>query len=83
MRRERKWKMAKPKYGDSAEIFQKELKRMKIVNNRGNIWDVNLTDTHFLRERADMENGKIGWRKMDIRDQIQGMDIGKMEQQPQ
>ena len=60
----------KPKYGDSAEIVQKELKRIKIVNNRENIWDVKLTDTHFVRERADMKNGKIGWRKMDIRDQI-------------
>ena len=32
---------------------------MKIVNNRENIWDVKLTDTHFLREREQiwkMEN---------------------------
>ena len=41
----------KPKDGDSAEIVQKELKRMKIVNNRENIWDVKLTDAHFVRER--------------------------------
>ncbi len=27
------------------------MKRMKIVNNRENIWDVKLTDTHFVRER--------------------------------
>ena len=76
-------KEGKPKFADSAKRVQKELKRMKIVNNRENIWDVKLTDTHFVRDRADVENGKIGWRKMDIRDQIQGMDTGKMEQQPQ
>ena len=35
--------------------------------------------TFCVRERADMENGKIVWRKMNIRDQIQGLDIGKME----
>ena len=40
-------KEGKPKYADSAERVQKELKRMKIVNNRENIWDVMLTDTHF------------------------------------
>ena len=44
----------KPKDGDSAEIVQKELKRMKIVNNRENIWDVKLTDTHFVREREQI-----------------------------
>ena len=41
-------KEGKPKYADSAERVQKELKRMKIVNNRENIWDVKLTDTHFV-----------------------------------
>merc|ERR1712243_246654 len=44
-------KEGKPKYIDSAERVQKELKIMKIVNNRENIWDVKLTDTHFVRER--------------------------------
>ena len=44
-------KEGKPKFADSAERVQKELKRMKIVNNRENIWDVKLTDTHFVRER--------------------------------
>ena len=38
----------KLKDGDSAEIVQKELNKMKIVNNRENIWDVKLTDTHIL-----------------------------------
>ena len=38
----------KPKYRDSAEVVQKELKRMKIVNNRENIRDVRLTDKHFV-----------------------------------
>ena len=41
----------KSKDGDSAEVVQKELKRMKIVNNKENLWDVKLTDTHFVRER--------------------------------
>ena len=27
---------------------------MKIVNNRENIWDVKLTDTHFVREREQI-----------------------------
>ena len=78
-------KEGKPKYADSAERVQKELKRMKIVNNRENIWDVKLTDTHFVRERerADMENGKTRWRKMVIGDLTLGKDTGKMEQQPQ
>ena len=55
------------------------------VDIRENIWDVKLTDTHFVRERerADMENGKIRWRRMDREDQFPGMDIGRMEQQPQ
>ena len=44
-------KEGRPKVADSAEIVQRELKRMKIVNNRENIWDVKLTDTHFVRER--------------------------------
>ena len=49
-------KEGKPKYADSAERVQKELKRMKIVNNRENIWDVKLTDTHFVcvREREQI-----------------------------
>ena len=41
-------KKGNPKVADSAEIVQKELKRMKIVNKRENIWDVKLTDTHFV-----------------------------------
>ena len=45
-------KEGKPKYADSADRVQKELKRMKIVNNRENIWDVKLADTHFVRERG-------------------------------
>ena len=36
---------------DSAERVQKELKRMKVVNNRENIWDVKLIDMHYVRER--------------------------------
>ena len=44
-------KEGRPKVADSAEIVQRELKRMKIVNNRENIWDIKLTDTHFVRER--------------------------------
>ena len=44
-------KEGKPKVADSAEIVQRELKRMKIVNNRENILDVKLTNTHFVRER--------------------------------
>merc|ERR1712112_560279 len=44
-------KEGKPKYIDSDERVQKELRRMKIVNNRENIWDVKLTDNHFVRER--------------------------------
>ena len=59
-------KDSRPKVADSAERVQKELKRMKIVNNRENIWDMKLTDTHFVRERVDMENGTIRWRKMEI-----------------
>ena len=47
-------KEGKPKVADSAEIVQKELKRMNIVNNRENIWDVKLTDTHFVRERESL-----------------------------
>ncbi len=31
---------------------------MKIVNNRENIWDVKLTDTHFVRER-ESRYGKL------------------------
>ena len=38
-----KTKEGTPKYADSAERVQKELKRMKIVNNRENIWDVKLS----------------------------------------
>ena len=73
-------KEGKPKFADSAERVQKELKRMKIVNNRENIWDVKLTDTHFVRERVDMENRRITWRRMDKGYQILGIDIGRMEQ---
>ena len=46
-------KEGKPKVADSAEIVQKELKRMKIVNNRENIWDVKLIDTNFVREKRE------------------------------
>ena len=78
-------KEGKPKYIDSDERVQKELRRMKIVNDRENIWDVKLTDTYFVRERerADMENGKTRWRKMVTGDLTLGKDIGRMEQQPQ
>ena len=41
----------KPMFADSAERVQKELKRMKVVNNRENIWVVKVTDTHFVKER--------------------------------
>ena len=44
-------KEGEPRCADSAKRVQKELKRMKIVNNRENIWDIKLTDTHFVRER--------------------------------
>ena len=39
--------------------------------------------TFCERERVDMENGKTRRKRMDIRGQILGMDIGRMEQQPQ
>ena len=74
-------KESKPKFADSAERVQKELKRLKIVNNRENIWDVKLTDTHFVRER-ESRYGKLknrmetnGYKWSDSR-----KDIGAMEQ---
>ena len=42
-------KEGKPKVTDSAERVQNVLKRMKIGNNRENIWDVKLIDTHYVR----------------------------------
>ena len=48
LRDEIETKVGEPRYVDTAERVQKELKRMKIVNNRENIWDVKLTDTHFV-----------------------------------
>merc|ERR1712002_653612 len=62
-----------PKYIDSDERVQKELRRMKIVNNRENIWDVKLTDTHFVRERESRYGNwknkmeKNGYRRSDSR----------------
>ena len=47
-------KEGKPKVADSAEIVQKELKRMKIVNNRENIWNLKVTNTHFVRDRESL-----------------------------
>merc|ERR1712002_169246 len=66
-------KEGKPKYNDSDERVQKELRRMKIVNNRQNIWDVKLTDTHFVRERESRYGNwknkmeKNGYRRSDSR----------------
>ena len=74
-------KKGKPKVIDSAERVQKELKRMKVVNNRDNVFDGRTVDTHFERERVDMESEKVRWKRMDIKDLIQGMVTGEMEQQ--
>merc|ERR1712112_437595 len=66
-------KEGRPKYADSDERVQKELRRMKIVNNRENIWDVKLTDTHFVRERESRygkwknQMEKNGYRRSDSR----------------
>ena len=51
-------KEGRPKYTDSDERVQKEIKRMKIVNNRENMWDVKLTDTTFC-EREREQIGKM------------------------
>ena len=69
-------KEGRPKVADSAEIVQRELKRMKIVNNRENIWDVKLTDTHFVRERESRygkwknQMEKNGYKKSNSRNGI-------------
>ena len=44
-------KEGKPNVADSDEIVKEELKRIKIVNNKENIWDAEVTDTHFVRKR--------------------------------
>ena len=46
-------KDGKPKVTDSTEIVQKELKRMKIVNNRENLWKDKVTDTHFVNKERE------------------------------
>ena len=44
-------KEGKPKVTDSADIVQKELKRMKVVNNRDNLWKDKVTETHFVKQK--------------------------------
>ena len=39
---------------NSAERVQKELKRMKVVNNRENVFDVKTVDAHFVRQRESI-----------------------------
>ena len=40
------------KVGDKAERVRKELKRMKVVNNRENVWKDGVVDTNYIaRER--------------------------------
>ena len=64
-------KEGKPKYSDSADRIQKEIKRMKVENNRENIWETKMTDTHFVREsrygnwKNRMENS--GYRRSGSR----------------
>merc|ERR1712112_817400 len=66
-------KEGRPKYTDSDERVQKEIKRTKIVNNRENMWDVKLTDTHFVRERESRyekwknQMERNGYRRSDSR----------------
>ena len=43
-------KEGKPKVVDSAERVKKELKRIKLVNNRDSVFDGRAVDTHFVRE---------------------------------
>ena len=51
-------KDGKPKVTDSAEIVQKELKRMKIVNNRESLWKDKVTDTHYVNKERESRYGR-------------------------
>ena len=44
-------KEGKPRVIDSSERVQRELRRMKVVNNRDNVFDKPV-DTHYLRENS-------------------------------
>ena len=64
-------KEGKSKVRDSAERVQKELRRMKVINNRENVFDKPV-DTHFVRDnsrygkwKSQMENN--GYRRSDSR----------------
>ena len=74
-------KEGKPKVEDPAERVQKELKRMKIVNNRENLQKEKVTDTHYVnRERESRYSrwkNEIGCN--GYKNQIQEMDFGRMD----
>ena len=77
-------KEGKPKVADPVEKVQKELKRMKIVNNRESLGKENVTDTQYVNRekgRVDMEDGKMRWSVMSIKHQIQEMDFGRIDLQ--
>merc|ERR1712082_28607 len=68
---ERETKEGKCKMRDSAERVQKELRRMKVMNNRENVFDKPV-DTHFVRDnsrygkwKSQME--KNGYMRSDSR----------------
>ena len=51
-------KEGKPKVENPAEKVQKELKRMKIVNNRENLWKEKVTDTYYVNRGKESIYGK-------------------------
>ena len=51
-------KEGKPKVENPAERVQKELKRMKIVNNRESLWNEKVTDTHYVNRERESRYGR-------------------------
>ena len=52
-------KEGKPSVIDSSDRVQRELRRMKVVNNRDNVFDDKPVDTHYVRENSIYRKWKI------------------------
>ena len=51
-------KEGKPKVENPVERVQKELKMIKIVNNRENLWKEKVTDTHYVNRERESRYGR-------------------------
>ena len=66
-------KKGRPKCVNVVEDVKKELRRMQVFDNQGDMWKSTTHDMHYIQR--DMEGRDRVWKETDIQDQIQGRDF--------